>query len=337
MNLPTIIIMGPTGVGKSDFAETLARTIDGEIINCDLGQFYTPLSIGTAKPDWRRSDIPHHMFDILDTPENYSVTAYRSQVEIVIKEITARGKIPIIVGGSGFYVNALFFPPQDSPITATPQEGISHNSLQNISWEDLFAIDPERAQKIHPHDAYRIERALQLWHTTGILPSQQKPFYRPVSDNCFIVHIERDRQELYERINARTLDMILGSSDAEEFSFDFDPSLGWVGEVRRLPEVWHDFLTKKGVIGYSEILYLLQELQIPIAHQIPRLITAIQKSTRHYAKRQTTYWRMLSRKLQEQGLGERIVEANLTLSPIDLYIRQLSSLCAMDRRADSLD
>jgi len=330
MSKPTIIIMGATGVGKTDFAETLAREIGGEIINCDVGQFYTPLTIGTAKPDWKSSDIPQHMFDILDTPENYSVTAYRARVEQLIKEITARGKLPIIVGGSGFYVNGLFFPPQDNSVLPNLRDSALEDGVQGekreISWEELLRIDPERAQKIHPHDSYRIERALQLWRTTGVLPSEQKPVFKPVTDNALLVHIARDREELYARINARTIDMILGSAAAEEGYYDFDPSSystsGWVGEVRRLPADWRDFLLKKGIIGYPEIIHFLQLAQ----PHVPQLIAAIQKSTRNYAKRQITFWRMLSHKLQAHGLEGRIMECNLTLSPIDLYIRQLKEV-----------
>lgn len=330
MNLPTIIIMGATGVGKTDFAETLAREIGGEIINCDIGQFYTPLTIGTAKPGWRSSDIPQHMFDILDKPENYSVTAYRARVELLIKEIISRGKLPIIVGGSGFYVNALFFPPQDSSALPNLRDSALEDGVQGakreISWEELLKIDPERAQKIHPHDTYRIERALQLWHATGVLPSEQMPVFNPVTDNALLVHIARDREELYARINTRTIDMILGSAAAEEIYYDFDASTysarGWVGEVRRLPAAWREFLLKKGIIGYPEIIYFLQQLH----PQVPQLIAAIQKSTRNYAKRQITFWRMLSQKLQAHGLEGRTIECNLTLSPIDLYIRQLKEV-----------
>lgn len=330
MNLPTIIIMGATGVGKSDFAEKLAREIGGEIINCDVGQFYTPLTIGTAKPDWKSSDIPQHMFDILDTPENYSVTAYRARVEQLIKEITARDKLPIIVGGSGFYVHALFFPPQDVVLPNLRDTSLGDEvkkEKREISWEELFRIDPERAQKIHPHDSYRITRALQLWDMTGVLPSEQKPLYKSVSDNTILVHVSREREELYERINARTLDMLLGSADAEDSYFDFDAYSGWVGEVKRLTEAWHEFLVKKGIIGYPEIISFLHDPSL----SLPRLVSAIQKSTRNYAKRQITFWRMLSQKLKMHGYEDSIIEANLTLSPIDLYIRQLQKRVAYER------
>ena len=105
-----IIIYGPTAVGKTDFAEALAQRINGEIINADAAQFYTPLTIGTAKPDWRKAPVPYHLFDICDEPNNYSVAAYRADVERAVTSIASRGKIPIIVGGSGFYIHSLFFP-----------------------------------------------------------------------------------------------------------------------------------------------------------------------------------------------------------------------------------
>lgn len=291
--------MGPTGVGKSDFALQLAAQVQGEIINCDVGQFYAPLSIGTAKPDWQSSPIAHHLFDILSEPKNFSVTEFRKRVEQLIAEIRSRNHLPIIVGGSGFYVNALFFPPREDVAEATSLITLEGDQ----TWEKLNAIDPVRAQQIDPNDQYRIQRALQIWEQTGILPSLLKPVYRPVSDKFILVHVEREREELYARINARTQSML------EE---------GWIEEVQRIPN-WYPFLQKKRLIGYAEIIdYLVAPEQDKQA-----LIATIQQATRHYAKRQMSFWRMLARALQTAQSNGFIMQANLTLSPVDLYIRQL--------------
>ena len=178
--------MGPTGVGKSDFAVQLAEQVQGEIINCDVGQFYEPLVIGTAKPDWQDALVPHHFFDVMNKPESFSVKNYRNQVASLIKSIVSRGKVPIIVGGSGFYVNALFFPPRD--FEATYDSRSAEQQLQNLDhgnlWGELQNIDPKRAREIHPQDIYRLERALRLWYVTGNLPSSQKPVFDPLYANA---------------------------------------------------------------------------------------------------------------------------------------------------------
>ena len=105
----TLIIYGPTGVGKTDLALDLAQHIPIEIINMDMGQFYTPLSIGTAKPDWKNSPVPHHLFDIINEPRNFTVSEYRILFYKKVGEIIERGNLPVVVGGSGFYLHSLLF------------------------------------------------------------------------------------------------------------------------------------------------------------------------------------------------------------------------------------
>ena len=166
-----VIIYGPTAVGKTAFADLLAAQVGGEIINGDAAQLYTPFTIGTAKPDWRNASITHHLFDICNEPQNYSVAMYRTEAEKKVVEITGRGSVPIFVGGSGFYLQSLFFPVTISANRVTP----SHSEDQ--SWRALHAIDPIRAAAIHPHDTYRISRALFLYQQTKQLPSELKPLY----------------------------------------------------------------------------------------------------------------------------------------------------------------
>lgn len=307
--LPTYFILGPTGVGKSDFALALAAACNGEIINCDVGQFYVPLTIGTAKPAWKEEKIPHHLYDLLTDPEDYTVMSYHKAVSAMVNEIRQRGKTPLIVGGSLFYAQALFFPPCDNQ-TASDNFSTSPN-LTNFStkqlWEQLAAIDPQRAQELHPNDRYRLERALTLWATTGVRPSTCKPRYAPIVPNWRICYVTRERAELYERINRRTEQMIRQT--------------GWIEEVKALDPRWYPFVRKKGFIGYGEIIDTLQ--QGTSEHE---LINAIQQETRHYAKRQGTFWRAMKRKLEEQiakGATGEICILNLTLHDVDLYIRQL--------------
>jgi tRNA dimethylallyltransferase len=112
-NVPCVLIItGPTAVGKTDFALEIARYLPAEIVNADMGQLYTPLAIGTAKPDWKTFTIKHHLFDLIDGPENFTVMRYYQQATATILDIARRGKIAIVVGGSGFYVKSLLFPPR---------------------------------------------------------------------------------------------------------------------------------------------------------------------------------------------------------------------------------
>src|ERR1700761_5446918 len=208
-----LVIYGPTGVGKTDLALEIAQHIPAEIINMDVGQFYTPLTIGTAKPDWQHSPTKHHFFDIIDNPINYTVNEYRELAYKIAFDIMSRGKLPIFVGGSGFYLYSLLFynPIQRISFHEDPIERIEEETSKNGSninlWQHLYTIDPIRAAQIHTADTYRIKRALDIWYTTGNIPSSYEPEYHPEAD-YLILFVERDRQELKKRINDRVLAMI---------------------------------------------------------------------------------------------------------------------------------
>lgn len=267
------MIYGPTAVGKSDFGEQLAPLIKGEIINGDLGQCYAPLSIGTAKPDWRHSNIPHHLFDILNEPKNMTVVEYREKAIEAISDIFSRGKIPIIIGGSGFYLKSLFFPPGSKN---SEKEKI--NIPENERWQKLFELDPKRAEQIHPHDLYRINRALEIFYQTGKKASEQKPEYKPDFPFIFI-NISRTRSALYNRINERTAIMLKG---------------GWIDEVKPLMKTeWKNFLLKKKLIGYDDIIQYLDS----DSHDLQALTNIIAQKTRNYAKRQISFGKMLMKEL----------------------------------------
>jgi len=274
-----IILFGPTGVGKTDSALALADRLGGEIINMDMGALYTPLNIGTAKPDWRSFAIPHHLFDIIDSPRNLTVVEYRALVAATLDDIWQRGKVPILVGGSGFYLKSLFFPPQGAPISLTDAyEHIPDNKL----WHHLFEIDSVRARAIDPHDLYRIKRALDIWYSTGKKPSEFEPAFEPLAPFA-LFFLNRDRDELYARINERVEVMI----DA-----------GWIAEVDALDNDWKEFISSKKIIGYDDIIgYIFDE------GDKSELMRSIKKKTRNYAKRQVTFWRSLQKHLQDALAG----------------------------------
>jgi tRNA dimethylallyltransferase len=331
-----LVIYGPTGVGKTDFALEVAAGVPAEIINMDVGQFYTPLSIGTAKPDWQSFATPHHLFDIIDRPENFTVTEYRRVCAELIQDIWSRGKLPILVGGSGFYLKSLFFPPlelENSDTVACYKNPSCDSQLSldkaqsldtGVLWESLFAIDPIRAQELNKTDRYRIMRALTIFYETGKKPSDCKPVYAPIC-SATIIFLTRDRKELYSRINTR-VELMMEN--------------GWVGETQALLGTpWEQFALEKKLIGYNEIIAFLRESD---AHKFGSaqekiedkeekwhsLVAAIAKRTRHYAKRQHTFWNMLLKLFAGEHAGDKEIKTdtvNLTLMPGDLYINRLIS------------
>jgi tRNA dimethylallyltransferase len=300
-NPQVIILYGPTASGKSDFALTLAQQINGEIINMDMGQFYTPLSIGTAKPAWHQSSIKHHLFDIIDTPTVMSVADYRARLLEVLQEIWSRNKIPLLVGGSSFYVRSFFF-----PVTAQKKEtNIPVYPEPEARWDLLNQLDPVRASQLHKNDMYRITRALDIWYTTGNKPSSYAATYNPPCASL-LVHVTREREDLYTRINERTKLMI---------------KQGWIAEVAALKDTpWQDFLFNKKIIGYDDILIYLST---SLADK-EKLIETIAQKTRNYAKRQLTFARGLHKELVPYQTASmhavEWIEANLTLQPIERYI-----------------
>jgi tRNA dimethylallyltransferase len=302
-----IILFGPTGVGKTDVANKIAQQIPVEIINLDMGQLYIPLNIGTAKPDWQSSQIPHHLFDVINEPRDCSVIAYRNMVIPLVNAIWSRGNIPLLVGGSGFYLRSLLF----SQSAAVGKQEDFENVPESELWDHLYRVDPERAAHINKLDIYRIKRALNIWQQTGQKPSKFIPHYEPIAP-FFLLCLTRDRDELYARIDQRVLAMM---------------HAGWLAEVEQLLDtLWQDFLRKKHIIGYDNLIEYLGSEKRP--EQLSQTIEQIKQRTRHYAKRQMTYWRLLQRELhpylhQQENKLPQLTAIDLTSTDIDLYINKL--------------
>lgn len=271
-----IVLTGPTGVGKTDLALSLAQFFSLEIINADVGQFYTPLTIGTAKPDWKNQPVVHHLFDVINEPRQFTVVEFLRALHELVPAIRQRGNVPVLVGGSGFYVNTLFFPPH-------PSGTVAHRSYEQetaVLWHQLSQVDPERARVINKNDRYRLERALDLWHAHGQKPSRLQPVFIPLIKPTAFMVIDRERNELYERINKR-VELMIGA--------------GWVREVQELSPAWHEFLLQKKLIGYDDIVRFIRG-EIPDERT---LIAGIAHKTRHYAKRQMTFNRMITKRVEE--------------------------------------
>lgn len=333
-----IIIAGPTGVGKTELSLKLAAQLKNPaLVNADLGQLYTPLTIGTAKPDWQNEPVPHYLFDILDQPENFTAFEYRRLVGKLFKKLKlqlanspensspdSRTKelkaTPILVGGSGFYLQALFF---ESPLDklspqASDNSGVIYDNnslLENLKlWEKLNLIDPVRAQAIDPHDSYRVQRALEIWQKYKILPSQAKPVFAPLvpkTEKIKLIILIRDLSELYARIDQRVLEML---------------AAGWLNEVQSLVGTpWEKFLLTKRLIGYDDLLTSLKSAG-DLENLAASTVQLIQKRSRNYAKRQIAFFKMLTRQLTENSAGQIEIEwLNLTATDVDLYIKRLLS------------
>lgn len=286
-----LILYGPTAVGKTDISLELAQEIDAEIINMDVGQFYTPLVVGTAKPAWKTMPVTHHLFDILDDPRNFSVIEYKERVFSLLKDIWSRKKTPIIVGGSGFYLYALFFnfnvpESQENLLIKT-----DNKELYASSWDYLNALDSKRASSIHKNDRYRLIKALELCEEKNIQPSRNKPKFQPhfVAN---LVFLDRKRSELYDRINKRVEEMF---------------SDGFLEEVDSLLETpWENFLLQKKLIGYNEIVCYLRKNGLFSLDIVEKLIA---QRTRNYAKRQGTFWRYFCKKLSAEKTQSELMPA----------------------------
>lgn len=277
-----IILTGPTASGKSELSLKLAKEFDCEIINADMGQFYAPLSVGVAKPAWEKSEIPHHLFDYLTTATDLDVAKYRQLVIQKMKQVWKKNKTPLLVGGSLFYLKSIVFPPSKFEMKTflyKPVEG-------KTPWEQLNSIDPQRASELHPNDLYRIGRALEIWHQTGIKPSAYKPIYLPP---CPVVwmFLSPETEVLKKRISYRTAQMLAPSL-----------SNNWIEEVERLINTdWEEFLVSKKLIGYPEVIDWVKKGKPK--YEFRNLISEVERKTWGYARRQITFWNKLERDLHQ--------------------------------------
>ena len=272
------IIVGPTGVGKTEVALRLAEVLGAEIISADSRQIYKLMDIGTAKPTpEQRSRVRHHFIDLLYPDQDYSAGEFGRQARARIRALLARGKIPIVVGGSGLYIRALvdgFSAPQvaDREVREQLRHQAQTRGLDAL-YRELCRVDPESARRLHPHDRQRILRALEVYRITGRPLSQlwgeaspEPPDFHPL-----FFGLTRERRELYAHIERRVDHMI---------------AQGLVEEVKSLKERgYHRGLNSMQTVGYREIFaYLEGECELAEA------IHLIKRNTRHYAKRQLTWF-----------------------------------------------
>lgn len=313
---PLIIIAGPTAVGKTSTSVALARALQGEIVSADSVQVYRGLDIGSAKVTKEEMEgVPHHLIDVIDVDTDYDVQRFQAMATEAINGIYQRGHVPILVGGTGFYIQALLYGIDFMQEDAGEQQEIE-TRLQAIAdtpggaeklYQRLREVDPKSTEKIHAHNLRRVIRALSFYELHGSPISQHNEAEREktaIYDSLFFV-LNDEREKLYQRINARVETMMSEGLLEECF---------WL-RAQNLPE---ERTSMKG-IGYREILAALnvilaytcgispeeaalrrvseQELRaLPLASAENRAIMAqavakIQQNSRNYAKRQLTWFR----------------------------------------------
>ena len=275
-----IILTGPTAVGKTKLSIALAKKIGGEIISADSMQVYRHMNIGTDKISTSKMDgVMHHMIDVLDPTQDFNVCIFQHMVNDILAGIYARGHIPIIAGGTGFYIQAVLY---GIDFTETDSDETYRNVLEQEAVQtgpealhaQLRMVDPISADMIHPNNSKRVIRALEYYHKTGrcISEHNEAEHARKSAYDFRYFVLTDDREELYRRIDKRVDDMIQS---------------GLVEEVQKLLQMGvRPEMTSMQGLGYREILaYFNQE------YDLERAVFLIKRNTRHFAKRQLTWFR----------------------------------------------
>ena len=271
-----IAIVGPTASGKTTLAIKLAKKFDGEIVSADSRQIYRGMDIGTAKPTINeRQAVPHHLIDIRDPGDDYTVADYQCDAIAAINDTIARGKVPFLVGGTGLYVRAVVENLNIPKIIANPklraeiENEIAQNGLEAV-FKKLIVLDPEAANVVDPKNPRRVVRALEVALTTGEPFTAQRTKNTPLFDTLML-GLDSPAEALRERINRRVDDMV---------------SNGLIDEVRMLIKKYGATAPALNAIGYREVIDHLNG-----ALSLEDAAAVIKMNTWHYAKRQTTWFK----------------------------------------------
>ena len=280
MKKPLIVLTGPTAVGKTSLSIALAKAADGEIISADSMQVYKHMDIGSAKITREEMEgVPHYLIDVLEPSEEFHVVRFQEMAQEAMKEIYSKGKIPILTGGTGFYIQAVV---KDIDFAQDTEKSSVRERLENLAQEKggeylhelLAQRDPESAEKIHPNNIKRVIRALEYYELTGekisLHNEREGEKVSPYNTAYFVLNDHRER--LYEKIDRR-VDQMLDE--------------GLVEEVRCLAQMGYtrDMVSMQG-LGYKEILAYLEG-----EYSLEEAVYVLKRDTRHFAKRQLTWFR----------------------------------------------
>lgn len=278
--IPLLVIVGPTAIGKTDLSIKIAKELNGEIISADSMQIYKYMDIGTAKITKDEMEgVPHYLIDNVAPDEDFSVSDFKRLADFYVYDIHKRNKLPIIVGGTGLYINSLVY---DLDFTAAAANLelrekfniLADNNGNDYIYEELRKVDESSADRINPNDRKRIIRALEVFYETGKPMSDYYKNFRKLNDkyNIVMLGLNMDREKLYDRINKRVDKMI---------------DDGLLNEVNNLVKMGYDEgLNSMQALGYKEIIsYYKGNISLEEA------IDLIKKNSRKYAKRQLTWFR----------------------------------------------
>lgn len=276
--IPVVAVVGPTASGKSDLAVEICRRFNGEAVSADSMQIYKGLDISTAKPtEEEKKGIPHYMMDFLDTKESFSVAEYQTMAGECIKDIHSRGKLPVIVGGTGLYIDTLLNNVRltedsfDEALRAKLLKRVEEEGIDSLLTE-LEKIDPEYASKMHPNNVKRIVRALEVWYSSGVTMTEQIENSKAESpyEVLYLGLDAKERDFLYNRINLRVDIMLANGLEEEARAYLAQP----------------DMSTSSQAIGCKELKpYFNGEMTLSEAAE------NLKQATRRYAKRQLTWFR----------------------------------------------
>lgn len=290
-----IVICGPTASGKTKLGIELARKLNGEIISADSMQIYKEMDIGTAKPTSKeRLMAVHHLVDFVSPDQRYSVADFKKDAVKTIEDIISRNKTPIIVGGTGLYINSLIYNIdfKEEKTDLEYRKSLEKKSIQEL-YENALKIDPEALKKISENDRKRITRILEIYHTTGKTKTELEIESRKeVPYNYHIFVLSMDREILYDRINRR-VDMMLEQ--------------GLIEEVQRVTREYDSFPTAMQGLGYKEVVEYLENKLTK-----EEMIEKIKQESRRYAKRQLTWFRAYKQAVWLDGI-EKTAEENVQI------------------------
>jgi len=273
-----IVLCGPTGIGKTAAAINLAIRFRGEIIGADSMQIYRQMEIGTAKPTGSEQDrVPHHLIDVVDPDEDFDAERYVALARPLIAGLTGRGRVPLVVGGTGFYIKALIYGLfEAAPVKPDVRQRLHKEVADQGSpalHRRLVQCDPDAAARIHPNDTYRVVRALEVFESSGqtISSWQQAHAFKTKQYDCLQIGLNMQRQDLYARIDQR-VDQMIGQ--------------GLLDEVRGLLEKGYaSDLKAMQSLGYRHMVaYLQGQLSWD------ETVRTLKRDTRRYAKRQLTWF-----------------------------------------------
>lgn len=279
MRKKCIVIVGPTGVGKTRLSIFLAKRLNSEIISADSMQIYKYMDIGTAKVEPKyQKEIKHHLIDIVEPNENFNVEQFQSLCIEKIEEISAKNTIPIIVGGTGLYINSITHKLEFNTVKSDEKlryelENIAESQGNQKLHKMLEDIDPESASKIHKNNVRRVIRAIEVYKLTGHKFSEINDKFDHYNDDYdfYIIGLNDDREILYERINQRVDEMI---------------DEGFMAECKYIYELTDENSQSIQAIGYREaFMYLNNEISFK------DMVSLMKKNSRKYAKRQLTWFR----------------------------------------------